>query len=67
MAFSVYIYQVDNFIVNALILVAVKNSTDLGCANYLRSLFSFLMIKLPSNANENFSDNAACAKKDIEM
>ena len=66
-AFSVYRSWLENFIVNALLLMAVKNTTDLGCAKYLRSLFKLLMIKLPSNTIYNFSDNVACAKKGIEM
>ena len=43
-AFSVYRSWVKIFIVNAVLLMAVKITTDLVCANYLLSLFSFLMI-----------------------
>ena len=47
--------------------MAAKISTDLGCAKYLRLLFSLLMINLPPSTIENFLDNADCSEKGIEM
>ena len=65
--FGVYIFRVDAFIVNLLLLMAGKVTTEQVCTSSSRSLFSFLMMHLPLKIIETFSIKTAYTDKGIEI
>ena len=64
-AFEFYRYEVYAFIADEFLLPEENISTDPVCNTSYRYLYSFLMVNIPSNTVETFTNNAPNTEKGI--